>query len=77
MAFFNITHEHILEMNPIKAGEHSETGFGFTEPNEVHFVLDDSMKNTISTARKDYQKHIDGLVIAYTRVSTSRPKYDS
>ena len=69
LAFFNKTHEHILEMNPIRPGEGStDTGFGFTEPNEVHFVLDDQMKNTISNARQYYADHIDGLVIAYTRV---------
>lgn len=57
-------------MNPIRPGEGStDTGFGFTEPNEVHFVLDDQMKNTISNARQYYAQHIDGLVIAYTRVS--------
>ena len=56
-------------MNPIRPGEGSDTGFGFTEPNEVHFVLDDEMKNSISNARQYYAKHIDGLVIAYTRVS--------
>ena len=71
LAFFNKTHEHILEMNPIRPGEGStDTGFGFTEPNEVHFILDDQMKNTISNARQYYADHIDGLVIAYTRVST-------
>jgi len=68
LAFFNKTHEHILEMNPIRPGEGStDTGFGFTEPNEVHFILDDQMKNTISNARQYYADHIDGLVIAYTR----------
>ena len=56
-------------MNPIRPGEGStDTGFGFTEPNEVHFILDDQMKNTISNARQYYADHIDGLVIAYTRV---------
>ena len=68
--FFNKIHKHILEMNPIRPGEGStDTGFGFTEPNEVHFILDDQMKNTISNARQYYADHIDGLVISYTRVS--------
>ena len=62
----------ILEhLSPNQLGEGStDTGFGFTEPNEVHFILDEQMKNTISNARQYYADHIDGLVIAYTRVST-------
>ena len=42
---------------------------GVGEVNEVHFVLDDELKDTIKRASGDYHDHIKDLVISYARVS--------
>ena len=39
------------------------------EPEEVHFVLDDQMKETIKKAETYYADHISGLVISYSKVN--------
>jgi len=64
LAFFDKVHEQILEHNTIKP-DHKP--YGGAEVNEVHFVLDDGLKDTIKRASGDYHDHTKDLVISYAR----------
>ena len=58
-------HQHTLEHNLLQAGESYDYGQG--DVNEVYFVLDDGLKESINKATKDYADHIGDLVISYAR----------
>ena len=65
LSFFNKVHQHTLEHNLLQPGQNYDYGQG--DVNEVHFVLDDGLKESINKATKDYAEHIGDLVISYAR----------
>ena len=65
LSFFNKVHQHTLEHNLLQPGQNYDYGQG--DVNEVHFVLDDGLKESINKATKEYAEHIGDLVISYAR----------